>query len=879
MLTAAVDPAALADALSENGVVITPNQRLAQALRSSWGQQHNSNAWPAAAIYALDEWLALRWQQWCDSHNGETAESLPPVVDERLWRHCIESCQPELEAPRYSRMAAQAQQLLENWQLEPADLALERSASEQFGHWSRYYRQQLEKAGAITAEQRLEQLITAADNGLLSRQPKLTLCGFQSLPPLREKLLAASFIRRCELQLGVEQPAQTVQLQRDSDPASELYRAVDAALRGATEQPNRLCAIVISDLERRLNEVERVAERLASHYQLPSNAINISVSRTLAEQPLVATAVLLLKAFSSPLKLHEWLHLLYSPYWLAAGCDSQTVADAELALRKTGARQFTCSEVVALLVEQSANEQIAPAHSALVWLRQHWGKHHALASWAELISEGLHAFGFCRQRSLDSAEYQQHQQWLAVLEELLLLELPPALDSGQFNSESAVSYLNDLLYQRRFQPQAGNARVHILGTLEAIGLRFDRLQWIDLSSTTLPATLSPNPLLGLSWQRRHAMPRSDHAREQALGWVLLETLQRCCSTFIASCALRDGDAELEPSPLLQELAVQHYPAESTKTPPWLDYQGRQTEPLEDFQAPPLQADERIKKHGSSVLKDQSASPFNAFLIHRLAALSLEPPSAGVTPMLRGILMHNALELLLPAGTDSDALAALMADREALPATLHNAISSAVASARKHHPVLQRASLVAREIERQQLLITRWLELELERGPFVIEAIEQSVTAQLGQLTLPLKIDRIDRVGKQQLIIDYKSGQVKQADWHTERLRDPQLPLYSLALSEPPDGIGFGLIRADQISLGGEACEPLLASTTTSQQWQAQLQTWQSQLERLAEEFCAGNAELTLYDKQTFDKYQSDLRRISRSFEWTSALNSSPEDDL
>ncbi len=884
MLTAAVDPAALADALNDNGVVIAPNQRLAQALRSSWGQQQANSAWPAAAIYALDEWIALRWQQFCSAQTSLPATCLHPIIEERLWRQAIESCQPELEASRYSAMAAQAYQLLENWQLDPTDLAIERSASEQFGHWCRRYRQLLQNTGAISAEQRLELLIAASENGHLTPQHRVTLCGFQSLPPLRKKLLDVSFNNHHQLSTGQDQSNHTFLLQRDSDPASELYRAIDSALKTSIEQPSSLCAIVISDLECRLNEVERVAERLTNHYQLPKNAINISASRTLAEQPLVATAALLLKAFSTPLKLHEWLHLLHSPYWLAAGCDTQTIADAELTLRKTGARQFSCNEVVGLLVEESVDqesddEQIAPAHSGLIWLRQHWGNKHSLNGWGEKFAEGLHAFGFCRQRSLDSAEYQQYQQWLVVLEELLQLELPEAFNSAEMSAQNAVSYLNDLLYQRRFQPQAGSAQIHILGTLEAIGLRFDRLHWLDLSSTTLPAPLNPNPLLGLSWQRRHTMPRSDHAREHALAELLIQTMQRCCTTFIASCALRDGDAELEPSPLLHELPAEIFSAEKATPPPWLVYSGLQTTRLEDFQAPSLQPDEKIKNHGSSVLKDQAASPFNAFLQHRLAALPLEQPSVGVTPMLRGILMHKALELLLPAGLDSDKLATLMADSDALSSAIQSAIASAVNSVRRDYPILKRESVVERESERQEWSIRRWLELEEQRGQFAIEAVEEKVFAQLNNLTLPLKIDRIDRVGEQRLIIDYKSGGVKQSDWHTERLRDPQLPLYSMALAAPPDGVSFGLIRPDKIHLSGESCAPLMGSTTTAQQWQTQLQLWRSQLEELAEEFCRGDANLTIYDRETFEKHQSDLRRISRSFEWTSGSDKSTEADL
>lgn len=880
MLTAAVDPDQLSAALADSGVVIAPNQRLAAALRASWAAQQSASVWLAPAIYTLDEWIAHCWQQWCEHHpdRAEQLQPLHPVLAQRLWRRAIGDCQPELDASRYAGLASEAHQLLERWQLTTAELPLQRAASEQFAHWSRRYRTLLEEIGAATAEQQQQQLLDWFIANPSAQRHKLTLCGFQSLPPLRSALLDAAFANRGELPLGHPTPGQTVLLIRPSDPAVELYIAIDAALARIVAEPDCVAAVVVSDLSQRLSEVERIAQRLLAHYQLPADTVNLSASRPLAAQPIVATATMLLRGFSQPLPLADCLHLLYSPYWLAAGANSAELAAAELALRASGQSQFKLSELLAALSTVAAAESSAApssAHAALIWLREQWHGRRSLSDWATVINAGLTAFGLAGQRSLDSAEYQQLRQWQLALEELATLRPPVSVGGCVVDAGAAVSYLAELLALRPFQPQAGAPRLHLLGTLEAAGLYFDQLHWLGLSSQVLPAALSPNPLLSLDWQRSHAMPRSDHHREQQIGEQLLTTLRSCSAQMTVSCALRDGEQLLEPSPLLAAIASQAQTA-AQQTPPWLQWTAQLSEPLDDQRGPALAADEQLYSRGSQLLKQQASMPFNAFLTQRLAAVPLAEPAVGVGPALRGSLLHRALETLLPAGTSSQQLAELAADPAALSAAVNAAAAAAIERAKRCNPPLRRDSVASCEQRTLVQLLQRWIHFELGRDAFTIEAVEQPITTQIGALALSLSIDRIDRIGGHQLVIDYKTGRVNKNSWQGERLRDPQLPLYATALAEPPDGCSFAVLRGDGISLNGVAGPALLATAAVGDDgWQQQLALWQQQLQTLAEEFCSGDASLQIHNK-TEESYQADLRRINRRAEWQPLTDPSEE---
>ena len=77
-------------------------------------------------------------------------------------------------------------------------------------------------------------------------------------------------------------------------------------------------------------------------------------------------------------------------------------------------------------------------------------------------------------------------------------------------------------------------------------------------------------------------------------------------------------------------------------------------------------------------------------------------------------------------------------------------------------------------------MSEWLALEKKRPPFQVIEQETERSLELSGLRLRLKIDRIDQLEDGgQLLIDYKTGMTSIQDWLTERLRQPQLPLYAL----------------------------------------------------------------------------------------------------
>src|SRR5262245_21705457 len=76
-----------------------------------------------------------------------------------------------------------------------------------------------------------------------------------------------------------------------------------------------------------------------------------------------------------------------------------------------------------------------------------------------------------------------------------------------------------------------------------------------------------------------------------------------------------------------------------------------------------------------------------------------------------------------------------------------------------------------------------LVLERQRAPFTVEYRERDGTWQGGGARLALRIDRIDRVAGEGVLLDYNSGAKTGIELQDGHLRPLQLGLYAAALAQ------------------------------------------------------------------------------------------------
>ena len=117
-----------------------------------------------------------------------------------------------------------------------------------------------------------------------------------------------------------------------------------------------------------------------------------------------------------------------------------------------------------------------------------------------------------------------------------------------------------------------------------------------------------------------------------------------------------------------------------------------------------------------------------------------------------------------------------------------------------------------ETQRLNALLLEWLALDRERFPFTILGREKKLACTVGGVELKTFADRIDRLDDGRLVIvDYKTGEPKVQDWFSDRIAEPQLPLYSFAVDEPVAGVVFGQIKKGRVKYLGVAEEGTVVS--------------------------------------------------------------------
>ncbi|MFZ9614940.1 MAG: PD-(D/E)XK nuclease family protein, partial [Candidatus Methylopumilus sp.] len=146
-------------------------------------------------------------------------------------------------------------------------------------------------------------------------------------------------------------------------------------------------------------------------------------------------------------------------------------------------------------------------------------------------------------------------------------------------------------------------------------------------------------------------------------------------------------------------------------------------------------------------------------------------------------------------------------------------------------------------------LEKWIHHELKRGDFEVKETEKNIPIQLGCLNFNIKIDRIDEVNQNNIVIDYKSGTTKTLnEWFLNTYGELQMPFYALfASNKPIDAIAIGVINAAKpqwIGIGRDKdlLQGIKDSTATQyQSWDDLIGFWKCRIDDAIKSYESGNA--------------------------------------
>ncbi|MDH4228187.1 MAG: PD-(D/E)XK nuclease family protein [Nitrospirota bacterium] len=865
-------------------VVLTANRRLASHLR----QQHDARqlasgkaAWEQPRIMPLTEWVRREWEA-----SLQPRALLTEHQSLAVWERIVEadeSVRGLLDRGRLARRALEAWTRCREWCLDPGDWGAVSPEAGVFARWAGRWRRECEQNLWVDASDALATLIEGF-SAMGSAVPEFVrLAGFDSIPPLVERLVDTLRVRGGRVRVDVPPRAAEGAVRvavTDVDAEVELCaRWVRRHLAGGAEK----IGIVATDP----NAVRFALLRSLRDQLAPGQVgiwegrgpVSVSLGIPLAHTPPVAAALALLAVGRGAMEADRWGRLLGSPF--IAGAETERVPRGRLheRLLSRGPRALWPSRLLDWVGEQFPAPDGEPERLPLPRLREvlsAWCATLAAAParartsrWATLFQERLAALGWPGERPLDSESYQTVQSWEEALGRLAALDtvLPPVA------AEEALRRLLAICREMPFQPQdEGAAPVALLGTLEAVGMSFSHLWVMGMADAAWPPPPDPNPFIPYRLQREARMPHAspevqlDHAR------TVTDRLLAAAPAVVVSHPLLLETREAGPSPL-----IRHLPE---VTPDVLDAapdlrlarqiaEAGRTESVIDTNAPPVPARGSIRG-GTGLFTDQAACPFRALARYRLGASRAEGPGLGLGVLERGDVAHRVLHRLWNDLKDSTTLEGLS------PEELRDRVTAAVDPVAAE--AVEQRALGGRflDVERERLarLVLEWLEVERKRGPFRVAGAEQQASATIGGVSVDLRLDRIDILPDgREVLIDYKTGTTHAArkDWDGARPRAPQLPLYVLTRPEgSAAAVAFARLKRGDLKYEGQAArDGILPPAHRSRDavlgdngFQNRVAEWRVALEGLAEAYLRGDAAVDPLDGTQTCKY-CDLTPLCR----------------
>ena len=854
--------------LLESGVtVLTASRRLAYALRLGFAQGAQAAgkaAWRSPRVLPWSTWLREQWLEL--RSRADVDETLPlhlfnSAQSRILWDevvHDSDLAQQLLSPAHAARMAARSWQRLHEYSISIDALSESTSVETQaLLSWSREFERRCSELGAID-EARLAQL--ALQTGFV---PAETVClaGFDLLPPVLQAL-SASWLEAGKLVTVDDAPMRSppqaaVTRVVAMDRENELQLAANWARARADAGHTRI-GVVINSLQDRRHDVRRAFEDAfapaARRVGIDAMALPVAIAapEPLDSYPLVGDALSLLQLGNGSADSLLIGKLLRSPFIVAGDNERHVRALADVRLREEQRNQWDWMALERFAGITGCTQLQLAARQIAALLRTESGAATA-STWSERWVRVLQLGGWPGERSPSSVEHQTVAKFQETLGQF------GTLDSilGPVSRVTALRRLRELTQETSFEAQSGPAAVTVIDPATVAGMTFDALWVAGLDATQLPAATNPDPLLPIELQRAAGIPEASARSMLQLARHQLQRLTASAPEVILSWPHRDGDAELQPSPLLGDIrprTIESLPQALARPLRTALFEQRPAlDILSDQFAPRVQAE--FARGGAMVIELQSRCAFRAQAQLRLHAQPLQIVSVGVEPKERGNLLHLALETLWHELGSQQRLLEL--DDVRLAALLQDiAERTAAATLQPANPLETR--LMALEVRAIVLQLQALMAIERQRPPFTVRSAELTERFALGDLSIRLKPDRIDRLANGgDLLVDYKLGDShKPRQWLDVvpgRPRRPQLPLYALAHADSVQALAFVVAAPGTVEYRGWSNGAAVAAGVDTYpprgavrmgapaDWPGLLMHWRHVLTALADNYVSGVA--------------------------------------
>ncbi len=860
--------------ISPSTVVLVPTRGLQHSLSKRYAEQQiaaGHSAWLTPQILVWEDYIEQLWH--ANKQNFDKAYiRLDNAQAFLVWQQTITAAKKDdvelllLNEQQTASVVQRSWKLAHKWRIDiHAMQQRDDLDSIAFAKWCQAYQRRLDEKNWIDSPQIESLLINKTDS--LSGLPTQMVFAYFDLVTSQQKI----HIDTCQARgIAVKEQSMTdakSQGVEQQQISYKCYQQEDQEWRTIFQRARHLMeknahtriGIVIPSLSEQRARVEQVARSVfypnlsPLQCQQQDLVYRFSLGQPLNKIAYIHAMLTALELLKNTFSYQTLQSLLMSEWWpfrqqLSHPEHQQKQADNLVRLDrviKKGRSAWLSWEDVLLICREALPE----AHSTHDYIEQliefkksmFTGEStlHSARHWQTIFSQWLSLLEWS-ENDLDSWHYQAHESWLETLE----IFVGHDLVQGKTGLSRALLALNSLCKDKVYMRQAKDEPILISGVLEGIGQNVDYL-FVTGMHEAYPPPMSPDPFIPSSALHEQAYPFADKNTEFIYENNKLNSLMAGGKQIEVSYATQQLDGEYSVTALLREQHFTSVPINESKESTIQLEHYTDTVGLECLQSANI-------KGGSQVFENQSQCPFKAYVEHRLLRQNDEEPEFGLDARDAGTVVHALLDNIWKELQSFSSLNRL--GEQELTSLIDRHVEAYIEQPNSRFQ-FDRQRLLKLEKPRLKQLLLEWFILEQEQRflPYTVIGREKPIKSEFGGIPIQLVIDRIDQTDSGDcLIIDYKTGQAETSAWNGERPKNPQMPLYALALDRHTDykikGIAFGKLKTDQCALTGVTeLEGIGLGFKTSlnsrdkKTWAEQLQEWNDNLHHLAAEFLEGQA--------------------------------------
>jgi probable DNA repair protein len=777
------------------------------------------------------------------------------IEEKLLWESSIKQYKKSFfdlsNIENLSETAIQANRLIDQFNISENTLKSEERSEEHtfFNAWRLFFKKYCSDKNVITFNNLLKITEEHIKNGDISIEHPLHFVNFEFIAPIEE-----SFIEACKTQVDIEffKASQTTPYIESRVFLNEEHECMQIVEWCKTQIENNKKILIVTP------QLDQIIDRLTSMLDktfhpetfTPSLSQEKRIYQFSLNTPLFHLSMVYLNfklievAARGTSKINELKNILSHSGWSESKelCRRYRLINYLERKRRGNISIKDLVEMSELIEDLNDEIPYLKTHLNQIYASHHeWRMKRNPSGWIKAFDMYLKNIQSSLLNPKDAFEESIYEVWNKTNETIASLDNLMGEISIQEMLDVLQYYLKKTTHQHQHQ---GNFKIDILGFHESVYEKYDATWIMNLNEHHWPIPHQYNPFIPIKIQ--HDRHISTHEKRHLNASKILDKFIHTSPFVTLSYAKKMGEEEIFPSPTLYSFVSSKLLEDTNFKYKKNKLNHEFIEYIEDNTSNKIEVQKTVKS-GIKLLEAQSICPAWAFYEFRLGAKQIEDEDEeNLTTRLRGNLFHKTLEEFWTEYKSSSLVSAL--NEKELSKKIQEITHKNISIERKNYPRILSEFF---NIEEMRLIsyLEKWIHHELKRGDFEVKETEKNIPIHLGCLNFNIKIDRIDEVNQNKIVIDYKSGTTKTLnEWFLNAYGELQMPFYALfASNKPIDTIAIGVINAAKpqwIGIGRDKdlLQGIKDSTATQyQSWDDLIGFWRCRIDDAIKSYESGNA--------------------------------------